>query len=210
MNISKISIIGNNNFYALGIKVILQSLPATQNSEIAIYATGADYLKSEKDSDLVLLNIMLPDIGGIKFCHTIKSYNPDCKVIMMSISDESDLHNCLSSNANGFLIKDFKEKELEFAIYKVSNNEYYIDSNLVLRLLRKTPSNKKMETSTLSEFELTLLQYISDEMTEVDLVEKLKIPRGKLYYYKRKLCRKLDVKNSAGLIKKAVSLKLVS
>ena len=67
-----------------------------------------------------------------------------------------------------------------------------------------------METSTLSEFELTLLQYISDEMTEVDLVEKLKMPRGKLYYYKRKLCRKLDVKNSAGLIKKAVSLKLVS
>ena len=59
MNVSKISIIGNNNFYALGIKVILQSLPATQNSDISIYATGAEYLKSDKGADLVLLNINL-------------------------------------------------------------------------------------------------------------------------------------------------------
>ena len=62
MNISKISIIGNNNFYALGIKVILQSLPATQNSEIAIYATGADYLKSEKDSDHVRITVLFLEV----------------------------------------------------------------------------------------------------------------------------------------------------
>ncbi len=211
MNISKVSIIDSNNFYALGIKYVLQSLESCKGSEINIYSTGAEYLSSNQNSDLVLLNMMLPDIGGIKLCHLIKTKAPKTKVILLSMNDdESDLYNCLTSNANGFLIKDFKDKELDFAIYKVFNDSYYIDSNLALRLIKNSPTNKKLEANSLNDFELTLLQYISDQLTDMDIVDKLKMPRGKLSYYKRKLYKKLDVKNSAGLIKKAVSLKLVS
>lgn len=211
MNIKKISIIDSNNFYSLGIKYVLQNLEVCKGAEVKIYSTGAEYLNDDHGSDLILLNIMLPDMGGIKLCHIIKTREPQTKVIILSMNDdEGDLFNCLASNANGFLIKDFKDKELDFAIYKVFNDAYYLDSNLALRLIKNSPTNKKLESNSLNDFELNLLQYISDQMTDMDIVDKLKMPRGKLSYYKRKLYKKLDVKNSAGLIKKAVSLKLVS
>lgn len=211
MNIKKIAIIDSNNFYSLGIKYVIQSIESCKNSEIKIFSKGLEFLDSDFKPELILMNMMLPDMGGIKLCHLIKSKNPDIKVILISMNDdESDLYNCLTSNANGYLIKDFKDKELDFAIYKVFDGSYYIDSNLALRLIKNSPTNKKLEENSLNDFELTLLQYISDQMTDMDIVDKLKMPRGKLSYYKRKLYKKLDVKNSAGLIKKAVSLKLVS
>ncbi len=211
MNIKKIAIVDSNNFYSLGIKYAVQSIESCKNANIEIFSKGSDFLESDFKPELILLNMMLPDIGGIKLCHLIKSKNPDIKVILISMNDdESDLYNCLTSNANGYLIKDFQDKELDFAIYKVFSGSYYIDSNLALRLIKNSPTNKKLEESSLNDFELTLLQYISDQMTDMDIVDKLKMPRGKLSYYKRKLYKKLDVKNSAGLIKKAVSLKLVS
>ena len=76
MNISKISIIDSNNFYSLGIKYVLQSLESCKGSDISIFSTGAEYLSSNQNSELVLLNMMLPDIGGIKLCHLIKTKSP--------------------------------------------------------------------------------------------------------------------------------------
>jgi len=211
MNIKKIAIVDSNNFYSLGIKYVIQNIESCRNADIEIFSKGSEFLESDFKPELILLNMMLPDIGGIKLCHLIKSKSPEIKVILISMNDdESDLYNCLTSNANGYLIKDFQDKELDFAIYKVFSGSYYIDSNLALRLIKNSPTNKKLEESSLNDFELTLLQYISDQMTDMDIVDKLKMPRGKLSYYKRKLYKKLDVKNSAGLIKKAVSLKLVS
>ncbi|HEY1046152.1 MAG TPA: response regulator, partial [Bacteroidia bacterium] len=206
----KISIIDGNNFYALGIKCALQSIAPTSKSEVQVFRSATEYLSSEMDGELVLLNIMLPDIGGIKLCQQIKLRKPEIKVIILSMSDdEQDLANCLAAMADGFLFKDFSEKELEFAMFKVFSNSRYIDAELVLKLTRKSMQSRSEEKS-LNEFEMTLLQYISDQMKDLDIVEKMKMPRGKLSYYKRKLYKKLDVKNSAGLIKKAVSLKLVS
>lgn len=207
---NKINIIDGNNFYALGIKCALQAIESSAHSNIEIFGSAGEFLSSAMDGELVLMNIMLPDIGGIKLCQQIKLRQPETKVIILSMSDdEHDLANCLAAMADGFLFKDFSEKELEFAMYKVFNNSRYIDADLVLKLTKKNTLNRSDDKS-LNEFEMTLLQYISDQMKDLDIVEKMKMPRGKLSYYKRKLYKKLDVKNSAGLIKKAVSLKLVS
>lgn len=211
MNIHKISIVDGNNFHALGIKHVLMQLEACHGAEIRLYHNGTDFLQDDHEPEIVLMNMMLPDIGGIKLCHLSKVKHPDSKIILMSMTDdEESLQSCLSSRANGYLVKDFDETELNFALYKVCNGAYYIDSTIALRLIKNSGSVKRSESSSLNDFELTLLQYISDQMTDMDIVDRLKMPRGKLSYYKRKLYRKLDVKNSAGLIKKAVSLKLVS
>ncbi len=211
MNTFKISIVDGNNFHALGIKQVLLNLEFCEGAEIKVFHNGTEFLQDDKASDIVLMNMMLPDIGGIKLCHLTKMKYPGTKVILMSMADdEESLQSCLTSSANGYLIKDFDETEMNFAIYKVIQGAYYIDSTIAIRLIKSSGNIKRMESSSLNDFELTLLQYISDQMTDMDIVDRLNMPRGKLSYYKRKLYRKLDVKNSAGLIKKAVSLKLVS
>lgn len=211
MNNLHFTIIDGNHFHALGIKQVLQSLEIGKQARIDVYNSATEYLKAAVNPDIILMALMLPDSGGIKLCNQILQDTTSAKVLLMSMTDDDEeMLNCLTSRARGYLMRNFGDAELEFAISKVLNGDYYIDSNAAIRLIRASQNQRNEENGTLNEFEMTLLQYISDQMTDMDIVEKLRMPRGKLSYYKRKLYRKLDVRNSAGLIKKAVSLKLVS
>lgn len=142
-NISGIAIVGGFNFFAQGIRFMLQNMQSTNHANISVFQTGEQYLNSGEAFDVVLVNIMISDFSGTRFTEVIKSKFPNTKVIIMSLKDDIDLSNSIASKADGFLSSYFNEQELEFAIKTVIGGEFYASSGLVIKLLRDNSNKKK-------------------------------------------------------------------
>lgn len=85
--------------------------------EVTGAATGADALVKLSDEvfDLVLLDIMLPDIDGFEICRSIKgiSRNADVPVVMLTArKTPEDKEKGVSAGAAAYLTKPFKSAEI--------------------------------------------------------------------------------------------------
>lgn len=87
--------------------------------------------------DIVLIDVRMPEGGGIELTRQIKQKFPSVKVIMLSFYGEY-LSEAIEAGADGFLLKDIKLKELSRAIRYVELGEVVISGRLLSPLLPKS------------------------------------------------------------------------
>jgi len=117
--------------------------------------------------------------------------------------------------ANSYLLKDCSAEELERAIKSVYNEGYYFHGKLAQAMLKglkkhqlKKPGLKNHESVT--ERELEVLELICQEYTAKEIAEKLFISQRTAEGHRKNLIAKLGVKNTAGLIVKAIKEGLIN
>ncbi|AMR31311.1 DNA-binding response regulator [Mucilaginibacter sp. PAMC 26640] len=82
---------------------------------VDVYQSGRDALQAlpQKDYNLVILDVMLPDISGIEVCRQLRMHQPQLPVLMLSALDSiDDRVNGLHSGADDYLVKPFHFNEL--------------------------------------------------------------------------------------------------
>jgi DNA-binding NarL/FixJ family response regulator len=76
---------------------------------------------------LVILDISMPNLNGIKTARKIKEIHPDMKILMLTIHKDKDfLRQAISSGANGYLLKEETEMELFSAIETIQKGGLYV------------------------------------------------------------------------------------
>ena len=108
------------------IVVPLEFLMKQSGYEVMIARNGKEVLESVVKSrpDLVLLDIMLPDITGFEICHTLRTaYDmQDMKIILLTAkSRDSDIEKGMAMGADAYIIKPFSTKELVKKINEMIN-----------------------------------------------------------------------------------------
>ena len=102
--------IGVQMLNRLGFNVI-----AAENGRKAI-----EIFQEKKDSiDIVILDIVMPDIGGAEVVEAIKGINPNAKIMLSSGYGRDAKTNEILQSCNGFIQKPFSMKELSAAIQAV-------------------------------------------------------------------------------------------
>jgi hemolysin D len=97
--------------------------------------------------DVALVDLEMPEMGGIGTTQIITEKYPDCKVLILSSYDRSDyLQNALQAGAKGYLLKNTPGEEIRNAISSVSKGYYQIGP----KLLAKAFDNKLTISSTSS------------------------------------------------------------
>jgi two-component system alkaline phosphatase synthesis response regulator PhoP len=99
------------------IVVPLEFLMKQSGYDVSIARTGKEALNSalENKTDLILLDIMLPDMTGFEVCHTLRvDYDmTDVKIILLTAkSRESDIKKGMDMGADAYIIKPFSTKDL--------------------------------------------------------------------------------------------------
>lgn len=99
------------------IVVPLEFLMKQSGYEVSIARTGKEVFEAvtENRPDLVLLDIMLPDITGFEVCQTLRmDYDlQDVKIILLTAkSRESDINKGMAMGADAYIIKPFSTKDL--------------------------------------------------------------------------------------------------
>ncbi|MGN7988227.1 response regulator [Pedobacter sp. 22226] len=162
-------------------------------------------------ADIVLSDIVMPNLDGIGLISKIKTGGYDTKVVVLSIlDDEKYASNAFISGAFAYLSKDIEEDELLFCLQHVMKGKRYLSSNLCIAILERFNTELNMlsqKTSTeinFSEREINVLTLIADGLTNQEIADKLYLSRRTVESQREALINKTGTKNSASLVRFAM------
>lgn len=162
-------------------------------------------LIATNDYDLILLDISLPDGSGLDACKYIKEHNLEIKILAItSFNEYSIIHKMLEYGAAGYILKNSMPEEIIEGIDAVLNGETFIchDADVLI-------NKKKDEHIFLTPRETDLLKLICEGYTNPEIAEKLFLGVETINSYRKNLLFKLNVRNTARLVKIAIEQKLI-
>lgn len=166
--------------------------------------------------DIILLDINLPDMSGIQVCERILKMKDHIKILVLSMHDEeSYITEVLKSGALGYVLKNTGRKELITAIRTVSSGRTYFSEDITNTIMNGLMNNnKKAKTSErevpkITRREKEVLDLILEENTNQEIAGKLFISLKTVEAHRSNLLSKLNARNTAGMVKKAMELELV-
>jgi two-component system response regulator DegU len=200
---------------------MVQILSQIEDFEITLEATnGIEFLEKleEQKIDIVLLDIQMPEMDGIKVTEILRKINADDpKIIVLSMHDEDQyILHLLEIGANGYLLKDTDPDEVELAIRKVHGQGIYF-TDFVSRVMLKKATLKKPPRSgkyfnykkDLSERELEVLTLICQGSTTAEIANKICLSPRTIEGHRTRIMEKLNVNNTASLVAYAVKNDLI-
>lgn len=84
---------------------------------------------AEHSPNIILMDIKMPRMDGIKLAYLVKQQSPDCGIIMLTLYDEY-LTQAMGAGARGYLLKDISREELIQAIRQVRRGELVISKDI--------------------------------------------------------------------------------
>jgi two-component system, NarL family, response regulator DegU len=161
---------------------------------------------------VVLMDLNMPVLDGIRATTKIKGVYPDLKIIIISMHDEDHfVSHLMELGANGYLLKDAHPDEVEKAIYTCHTEDYYYGAFLLRvmhnRLINKTTRKKSITLSSeinLSERELEVLEHICEGTTSPQIAEMVSLSVRTVEGHRNRIMEKTGTKNIAGLVAWAV------
>ena len=161
--------------------------------------------------DIALLDINLPKLDGITVTKRVKAEGCEIPILVITMYNEEHIvKQVVEAGASGYLIKNCGIEELTKAIKTVLNGDIYLCNEASQSLLaRRTRKSKLTErelifAKRLTEREKQVLKFISKEKTSTEIAEILNISVRTIEGHRAKLISKLEVKNTAGLIKYSI------
>ncbi len=161
----------------------------------------------QNQPDVLLLDILLPDIKGEELAAKIKNTWPDVRIIAITSLDAPiHIKLMMRNGCIGYLLKNTDVDTLIEAVKSVYHNEEYIEPKLKERMIQNIIQFRRndMKPPVLTRREIEILQLIVAEHTNQEIAQKLHLSTRTVEKHRFSLLQKLDVKNTAGLVKTAI------
>jgi len=200
-----------------GVKAALQ-----KDSEIAIAGEGEtgeelfDILEN-RNVDVILLDISLPDSSGIDLISTIRSKYPLVKIIILSMYSRSDyVLEAISNGVNGYVTKETSPVRLINGIKQVMNDEHYFDQVTLEVIIHKALEHpqryydvKDEAYESLTAREQEIMRLLAEGFSVKKIAQSLFISFRTVENHRTSIFRKLNVKNAAELVHYATRLGII-
>lgn len=164
--------------------------------------------------DVALIDISMPKMNGLDALKQLHESNPNVKIVMLSMHEEPDyIMKAIQNGAKGYLLKNTDERELENAIRAVAAGGKYFNSvvsSIMIENLSHKPQEKAPLEVNVSLREKEVLQLVSEGLSNKMIGDKLHISVRTVETHRLNLLRKLEVNNSAELVKKALEMGVIS
>lgn len=159
--------------------------------------------------DIVLLDIVLPDINGITLCQKIKINAPGTLVLIFSNhSERSMIMQAIQSGASGYLLKNASLEELQSGIQEALDGGIAFSKEV--REIMSRPSKNEIDgPPQLTRREKQIIKLLAEGKTSVRIAGELSVSAHTIDTHRRNLMQKFGVKNTAELIRTATLQQLI-
>lgn len=197
-------------------RILLDSLHFVlkKQPDIEVVATvnnGAELLSilSRTSVDVVLMDIQMPELDGFQAAVSIRSRFPQVKVLVLSMhNDRSYMERMYELGVAGYVLKTADIDDIIDAIHKVAGGGSYFNPEIILSVMNRS-SNTSSELK-LTRRELQVIELIAKENSNIQIAEILNLSVGTINSYRKNLLKKLNVKNTAGLVRFAMNHGIVN
>jgi two-component system invasion response regulator UvrY len=194
-----------------GLKQILADTPNIVVEGEAENGLSAVQLVRGCDSDVLLLDISMPDRSGIEVLKQIRKEKPALAVLMLSMHREDQYAvRSLKAGAAGYLNKQSAPAELVNAIRQVASGRKYISPELAQELANHvSDDHEEVPHASLSDREFQTLTMIASGMAVSQIAEELALSVKTVSMYRARLLAKMKLRHNAELTHYAIRHKLV-
>ena len=182
-----------------------------QNGEEAIAILEKNHVV-----DLILMDIEMPVMNGIKATEIIKSKYPQIKIVMITVFDNDDnVFNAIKAGADGYLLKETKAEKIHQAIQETLAGGAVMSPSIALKTLQLLKNPRVFESSEATEMvelttrEIEVLEQLSKGLKNKVIAENLFLSAFTVKKHIENIYRKLQAHNRIEMIQKAKQNKLI-
>ena len=206
---TKILLADDHELFIEGLAELMKKRP-----ELELAGKAKDGLQAVGEAervkpDIILMDIAMPELNGIKALRKILTSIPDIKVIMLSMYNSRELIvESLRAGAQGYILKECTSEELYEAIKTVMMGNYYIArSSLAVMIedyLRLLKADERNSARLLSEREREVLKMLADGKNAKEIAYELSISKNTVDVHRRHIMEKTGCTSMAGLVRYAI------
>jgi DNA-binding NarL/FixJ family response regulator len=204
----------DHTLFRAGIRALLQTLDHIE--VVAEAGDGGEALRliAAHHPDVILMDIMMPNLNGLDAAARIARAFPRTRVIMLSMNaDEDSVLKTLRAGAVGYLVKTADPAELELAIRAAVRGEKFLSSEVsehVVAACLKRLDKEQTSLERLTPRQREVLQLVAEGHTTKDIAKRLEISPKTAEAYRGELMKALDIHDIASLTRYAIRTGLVS
>jgi len=208
----RILLADDHTLFRQGIKRIL-----TSASDLEVVGEAGDGLKllellKKLSPDMVIVDISMPHLRGLEATREIKIIDPAVKVLILTMHKDNEyLRNAVLAGAEGYLLKEDADTELFSAIATIRKEGRYISPLLSTDLAHELIQASNEGQPTLPSDPLTIrereiLKLIAEGKPNKEIARLLYISIRTVEHHRASIMGKLNIKNTANLIKYAIRM----
>lgn len=213
----KIALVDDEELFRKGILFLLQR---EENIDIVFEASnGQDLIEFMLNTqilpDIIMMDLKMPLLNGVEATKIINRDFPNSKVIALtSYNTRSFIANMIEVGAASYLIKSASPQEMIDTINEVAKKGFYYNENVlqVIQddvLLKGKNTRSIFDEDFLTNREKEVLQCICNQLSTLEIAEKLFLSVRTVEGHRNNLVVKTQVKNVAGLVVFAIQNKII-
>ena len=198
----RVFIVDDHPVVVEGIHSLLANVKDIEWTGHALTAAACSKFFEEHDTDVLLMDINLPDKNGIELCAEIKDKKPLVKILALTtLNQASYIQKMMENGASGYILKNSDKQEMLDAIYTVADGKIFF-GNEVFEIITNA-TNKKEAVPTLTRREKEILSLVVEGLTNNEIAARIFVSHWTVDSHRKSLMTKLNTKNTALLIKYA-------
>jgi len=220
MNTVRVALADDHQLFLEGIKTILGRAEGIKFDIIGEAYSGKELLDllKEKQPDLLLLDLNMPEGDGLNMLSIIKKKYKNIRILALTMYDDVKLvRTAFNEDVDGYILKSTGKLELLEAIDEILDGGRFFGEGVRIHILPEdqreiVPSkfdDKFVKKYNLTKREIEILRLITQAMSNKEIAKKLFISDQTVSVHRKNIMRKLQVSNTAALIKMAYDNSLV-
>ena len=213
----KIHLADDHQILIDGIRTLLHPIPVFEVVGFSLNGSALFNEVSNNKSDILILDLNMPEKDGIEVIKEFSKKGFPCKVIVLSSHDDLRIiKEVMKLGASAYLTKKCAGENIVEAVHSVSRGEEYfcksVREKIFNTVAKDNPKLIRQEAnsnSILTDRELEIIKLISLEYSGKEISDQLFISTNTVETHRKNIMKKLDAKNSISLVKYALRNNLV-
>jgi DNA-binding NarL/FixJ family response regulator len=173
-------------------------------------ANGVEAVRQaeELQADVVLMDLRMPEMGGVEAIKQLRKRTPSAHVIVLTTYDtDNDVLSAIEAGATGYLLKDAPREELIRAVRAAHRGESVLSPSVVGQLMGRA---RRPATDAVSPRELQVIKLIAGGANNREAAAKLFVSEATIKTHLMHIFEKLGVRDRAAAVSEAYKRHLIS